>query len=70
MASERVGDMTRKELEEFVRGVISERSARTAYTQQSDRPISEVLRDMRKNVWTPPPNAKSSFELLREDRDR
>lgn len=70
MASERVGDMTKTELEAFVNRVISTRFPRHVYVQQSDRPIDDVLKAMRKNVWTPPPGAKSSLELLREDRDR
>jgi hypothetical protein len=40
------------------------------YLRQSDRPVGDVLKEMRKNVWTPPPGAKSSLELLREARDR
>jgi hypothetical protein len=35
-----------------------------------DRPVSEVLAEMRRAIWTPPSGAESSLDLLREDRDR
>jgi hypothetical protein len=40
-----------------------------AYQQQGSRPVEEVLESMRANLWTLPAGAKSSLELLREDRD-
>lgn len=70
MASERVGDMTKAELEAFVIHIVAKRFRQYPYVQKGDRSVSEVLKFMRKNVWTPPPGAKSSLELLREDRER
>ena len=34
------------------------------------RTWEQVKQDVKKHRWTPPPGAKSSLELLREDRDR
>ncbi len=34
------------------------------------RTLEEVFESIDRNMWTPPPGAKSSLELLREDRDR
>ena len=33
------------------------------------RSVEEILDSIDSNMWTPPPGAKSSLELLREDRD-
>lgn len=33
------------------------------------RSLEEVYASIDRNMWTPPPGAKSSLELLREDRD-
>ena len=38
--------------------------------EESDtRSWEEVKKDIERNRWTPPSGAKSSLELLREDRD-
>jgi hypothetical protein len=37
--------------------------------EPDDRTLQEVFASIEKNRWTPPPGAKSSLELLREDRD-
>ncbi len=34
-----------------------------------NRTYEEVLASIERNRWTPPPGAKTSLELLREDRD-
>jgi hypothetical protein len=34
------------------------------------RTWEQVREDIERDRWTPPPGAKSSLELLREDRDR
>jgi len=38
--------------------------------EPDDRTWEQVKADIERDRWTPPPNAKSSLELLREDRDR
>ncbi len=68
MISERVGDLTLKELKTMINSAVDERFR--IWSPRRDRPVIEVLESMRKNVWTPPPGAKSSLEMLREDRGR
>lgn len=70
MASERIGDMTRNELEAFVKNIIEKRLRMYPYVQQSDRPVEEVLRSMRQNIIKRKPGQPSTLEMLREDRDR
>lgn len=38
--------------------------------EPDDRTWEQVKADIERDRWTPPPNAKSSLELLREDRNR
>jgi hypothetical protein len=33
------------------------------------RSVEEILASIDRHRWTPPPGAKSSLEMLREDRD-
>ncbi len=73
MASEHVSDMTVQELRDLIEAIVEQRAQSpkpVPYQQKGRRSMKEVLESMRKNRWTPPPNAKSSLELLREDRDR
>ena len=68
--NERIGNTTWGELKQWINQLINHRIGEHKYIRRGDRPIGEVLKAMRKNVWTPPPDAKSSLELLREDQDR
>jgi hypothetical protein len=69
MATERVGDMTLDELKTIINQVVVERLR--AWPRSSDpRSLQEILDSIDRHRWTPPPGAKSSLELLREDRDR
>ena len=70
MASERIGDMTREELEEFVFDVVARRFPKYPYVQKSDRPVAEILESMRRNIIKRKPGQPSTLEMLREDRDR
>lgn len=38
--------------------------------EPDNRTWEEVQESIDRNMWTPPPGAKSSLELLREDRER
>jgi hypothetical protein len=38
--------------------------------ERDTRSWEEVQADIERDRWTPPPGAKSSLELLREDRER
>jgi len=80
-----IGDMTADELkrliEDTVSSAVDERLERLlgrfeiseealfADDEPDLRTWEEVRRDIERNRWTPPPGAKSSLELLREDRD-
>jgi hypothetical protein len=70
MATDRIGDMTKQELEAFVYNIIAQRFQQYPYTQKRDRPVSEILASMRKHIIKSQPGEPSTLELLREDRDR
>lgn len=70
MASERIGDMTREELEAFVRRIIAQNDQQYPYQPRSNRPLKELLASLRKNRIKTNPGEPSTLELLREDRDR
>jgi hypothetical protein len=69
MASNRVGDMTIEELKKLVDELIDQR-LRFWPRPQSARTLDEIRASIKRNRLTPPPGAKSTLELLREDRDR
>lgn len=79
----RVGDMTLEELRTVVEAIVVDKMEkftlireglanvrRLPGDQPDNRTYEEVLASIERNRWTPPPGAKSSLELLREDRDR
>lgn len=67
MAAKQIRDMTLEELGEFVERIVDRRLRLVKSTDT--RTTAEVNESIRRNRWTPPPGAKSSLELLREDRD-
>jgi hypothetical protein len=72
MAAERVADMTVRELKTLIELVVDQRMRmRTRpYRQQSDRPLSEILDEMRQIRIERGPGDPSVVEMIREDRDR
>jgi hypothetical protein len=72
-----IANMTLDELKKFVQETIDERLTQMLGTfeipDESDEDNNLTWDDIRVSVerhrWTPPPGAKSSLELLREDRD-
>lgn len=70
--SESVADKSGFELRRMIKEIVNEQleSRTVAHHQSLRRSVSEILEEMRANLWTPSANAKSSLELLREDRDR
>ena len=64
MAVEQVADMTLDEL----KALIDER-IQQIFKPKESRSVEQILDSIDRNMWTPPPGAKSSLELLREDRD-
>ena len=67
MASERVGDMTLDELNQLIAKTVNRRLELVKPSRK--RTTDEVNESIRKHRITLPPGAKSSLELLREDRD-
>ena len=79
---EKVADMSLEELKQLIEQTVDERlslliddfeitDADFANDEPPDlRTLDEVFKSVDENRWTPPPSAKSSLELLREDRDR
>jgi len=75
-----IANMTLEELKRLIDRRIDERLGRMfgafeiqeadLFEEESDnRTLQEVFASIEKNRWTPPSGAKSSLELLREDRD-
>ena len=67
MTVERVADMTIDELKGIVSEIVNEKLKQ--YPRREDhRSLEEVLAAMDRLRWTPPSGAKSTLELLRENR--
>lgn len=64
-----VKDMTINELKALIASVIDERLHNKEQSGEK-RSLQEIFDSIERYRWTPPPGAKSSLELLREDRDR
>jgi hypothetical protein len=64
MSVNRVADMSVDELKALIDQRIQE-----VLKPHDERSIQAILESIDRNMWTPPPGAKSSLELLREDRD-
>ena len=69
METKRVTDMTVEELKALIVEVVDER-LRNKEQRSEKRSLQEIFDSIDRHRWTPPPGAKSSLELLREDRDR
>ena len=69
METKRVTDMTVEELKALIVEVVDER-LRNKEQRSEKRSLQEIFDSIDRHRWTPPPNAKTSLELLREDRDR
>lgn len=73
-----VGEMTREELKQLIRELLMDETGNQysminglrVESRRQNRPKSEVLKNIRSARITLPPDAPSSVELLREDRDR
>jgi hypothetical protein len=69
--TETIEHMTRAELRALIADIVREQQDASApHGFAPGRPLGEVLDEIRAIRWTLPPGAKSSLELLREDRDR
>ncbi len=72
-----IAEMTIEDLKEFVDQAIDKRLTQMLGSFEIAEEIDdegeswdEIRDDVERHRWTPPPGAKSSLELLREDRDR
>lgn len=70
MASERVGDMTKAELEAWMNEVIERRLKWGLDENPDERTPMEVFESMRQNILKRKPGQPSIVEMIREDRDR
>jgi hypothetical protein len=70
-----IANMTMEELKQFIEVTIDERLIRLLGTFElaeepdEDKTWDEIRASVARHRWTPPPGAKSSLEMLREDRD-
>jgi hypothetical protein len=79
MASQTIGKMTREELQHLIEQTVERKIVEllgeetdmiTLADEEPDtRSLDEVFESIDHNMWTPPPGAKSSLDLLREDRE-
>ena len=68
-AKQRVADMTLEELRALIAEEVRHHMRIRVYPRpHSDRTPQEVLESMERNMWTPPPDAPSVVEMIREDR--
>ncbi|GAP97543.1 hypothetical protein [Leptolyngbya sp. NIES-2104] len=66
MSTERVADMTIGELRRFVTQIVDEK---LHDSPEDDRTLEEVLASMDRIRWTPPPGARTTLEMIQEDRN-
>lgn len=69
MGEKRVADLTVGEFKALINQVLNERLGLQAEQPVKKRSLQEVFESIDRHIWTPPPGAKSSLEMLREDRD-
>ncbi|MDF5732782.1 MAG: hypothetical protein PUP92_33525 [Rhizonema sp. PD38] len=69
METKLVKDMTVDELKAMITSIVDEQ-LRNKEKPGEKRSLQEIFDSIDRHRWTPPPGAKSSLELLREDRDR
>ncbi|MFB2881317.1 hypothetical protein [Floridanema aerugineum] len=71
MGEKRVSDLTIEEFKTLVYDLVDERLQHWQPTQKpvKKRSLKEILDSIDRHRWTPPPGAKSTWEMLREDRD-
>ncbi|MDF5725278.1 MAG: hypothetical protein PUP91_33475 [Rhizonema sp. PD37] len=69
METKLVKDMTVNELKAIIASIVDEQ-LRNKEKLGDKRSLQEIFDSIDRHRWTPPLGAKSSLELLREDRDR
>ncbi|HIK31673.1 MAG TPA: hypothetical protein IGS31_10075 [Oscillatoriales cyanobacterium M4454_W2019_049] len=66
---QRLAEMTIEDLRALILQILQEQQQHYIWNR-SIRSLDEILDSIDRSMWTPPPGAKSTLELLREDRDR
>jgi hypothetical protein len=66
---QRLAEMTIEDLRALIVQILQEQQQQYTWTRPM-RSLDEILDSIDRYMWTPPPGAKSSLELLREDRSR
>jgi len=72
-----IADMTLDDLKKFVEETLDERLTHLLgafelpdeFDEDETQPWEKIRAAVEQRRWTPPPGAKSSLELLREDRE-
>lgn len=71
MATERVGDMTIKELKDLIHTTVEQHLGRGVWPPVvRNRSVAEVWESMLKNISKPTADEPSALELLRQERDQ
>ncbi|MEM6435019.1 MAG: hypothetical protein AAF773_14385 [Cyanobacteria bacterium P01_D01_bin.115] len=65
----KLADMTLTDLKILITEVVKEQLQIGQTTSSDQRSVEEVLAAMEQVRWTPPANAPTTGQLLREDRD-
>lgn len=68
MSSQPISNMTRDELNQLIEDMI-DRRLQGLLKPQGSRSNAEILASIKKHRFTPPEGAKSTLEMIREDRD-
>jgi len=68
MSSQPINNMTKDELNQLIEDMI-DRRLQGLLKPQDTRSTSQLLAELDQLRFTPPEGAKSSLEMLREDRD-
>lgn len=66
MATNPVQEMTIDELNSLIEAIV-DRRLQNLLRPAETRSMEEINESIRRNRWTPPPGAKSSLELLRDE---
>jgi hypothetical protein len=62
--------MTVDELKGLVNEIVDQKLHQQKQRSKDPRSLQKLFDEIDQHIWTPPPGAKSTLELLREDRDR
>lgn len=72
MGEKRVADLTIEEFKALMSEIIDERLRLWQQPQPvvDKEALKKTFESIDRHLWTPPPGAPSTLEMLREDRDR